>query len=217
MSADRLREDPGGPRRADRSFFRISPAIRCDHVAGQRLGGSGAARFSRVPGFGRTPVKSSFTPRLAAAAAAAVLLLAAGAARASDATTLADRAGFLVGHALRCGVAETRLQRSAALIAELIEAYALDSDDRSAARSAFAEEVAASVSATAPGAPLPRCATVRAQFSRLEQHLPLAASPARTDERPVAAAARTGTPAARSATAKPTALSNPLAASVHPG
>lgn len=150
---------------------------------------------------------------------AAIMLLAAGSARASDATMLAGRAGFLVGHALRCGVAERHLQRPATLISRLIDAYALDHDDRSAAQSAFAEQVATSVSAKILGDPLPSCATVRAQLERLEQHrLPLSVSnAARPGQPPRAAAAPVGTPPARDAAAKPAGLTNPLAASPHAG
>jgi hypothetical protein len=51
-----------------------------------------------------------------ACGAVGVLMLGSTVAQATDATMLADRGGFLVGHAHRCGVAEYRLQRSAVLI-----------------------------------------------------------------------------------------------------
>jgi hypothetical protein len=121
-------------------------------------------------------VKPLLTFRLLGAAVAVAMLIGAAAARASDATTLADRAGFLVGHALRCGVAEARLKRSATLIGDLIGAYALDGDDRNAAQSAFMQRVVASASAKTLGEPLPSCTTVRTQLARFEQHRQIAAT-----------------------------------------
>jgi hypothetical protein len=142
-------------------------------------------------------VKPLLTSRLLPIAAAVAMLAAASAAHASDATTLADRAGFLVGHALRCGVAEARLKHSATLVGDLIGAYALDRDDRKAAQSAFTERVVASVSAKMLGEPLPSCATVRTQLARFEQHRQIAHLDTQRDQ--AAAKDQAGEPAARSA------------------
>jgi hypothetical protein len=143
-------------------------------------------------------VKPLLTSRLLGAVVAVAMLGGAAAAHASDATTLADRAGFLVGHALRCGVAEARLKRSATLIGELIGAFALDGDDRSAAQSAFMHRVVSSASAKTSGDPLPSCASVRTQFARFEEHRQVAVATGPRPERRVAAKDRTAEPPARS-------------------
>ena len=49
------------------------------------------------------------SPKLVCAAAAA-LMLSTVVSQASEATLLADRAGFLLGHAHRCGIEDARLQ-----------------------------------------------------------------------------------------------------------
>jgi hypothetical protein len=105
------------------------------------------------------------------------MLFGAIAARASDATTIADRAGFLLGHAHRCGVSDARLERSAALIDQLLAAYSVDADDLRSAQSEFAEHIVSGAMAKLLGDPLPACAVVRAQLSRLEQHRLAAAHP----------------------------------------
>lgn len=153
-------------------------------------------------------MKTLLTSRLPGVAAAAAMLFAAGAAQASDATTLAGRAGFLVGHALRCGVAEVRLERSASLIGDLIAAYSVDRDDRTAAQSEFMERVVSSLSAPTPGDPLPACVAVRAQFSRLEQHRPALAAQRATGKTAAA------THPARSAAAGPAKSTTPQRAAL---
>jgi hypothetical protein len=112
--------------------------------------------------------------RLPACAAAAALLFSATAAHASEATLLADRAGFLVGHAQRCGVADARLERSAAFVEKLIAAYASDQDDRDAAETRFAKRLLASAFAELLGDPVPSCAAVRSQLALFERHRPTA-------------------------------------------
>ncbi len=97
-------------------------------------------------------------------------MLGSTAAPASDATTLASRAGFLVGHAHRCGVAEHRLRRSAVLIKEVIAAFSLDDEDRKAGQTRFDEHVLASALADLLGDPMPSCDAVRSQLALLEQH-----------------------------------------------
>jgi hypothetical protein len=142
-------------------------------------------------------VKQLPTIRLLAAAVA--MVAGAASAQATDATMLADRAGFLVGHALRCGVAEIRLKGSATLIGELIDAYAIDGDDRKAAQSAFMERVVSSVAAKVPDEPMPSCAAVRTQLTRFERHRWVAAHSARP-RHGQANAAQTARSAARGGT-----------------
>lgn len=136
--------------------------------AGDAAGpGGGAAAGAR-------PLSAFRLPLTLAYAAAGVLLFGAAAAQASDATTLAGRAGFLVGHAHRCGVGDARLRHSEALIDELIAAYSIDDDDRDAAREEFVARLVASALAEQLNDPLPSCAAVRAELARLEQHRPAA-------------------------------------------
>ena len=97
-------------------------------------------------------------------------MLGSAAAQASDATMLAGRAGFLVGHAHRCGVAEHRLRRSAVLIKEVIAAFSLDDEDRKAGQERFDEHVLAGALADLLGDPIPSCDAVRSQLALLEQH-----------------------------------------------
>lgn len=115
-------------------------------------------------------MRPPLTSQVFGGVAAVMLLLGAAAAQASDATTIADRAGFLLGHAHRCGVRNARLERSAALIDRLLAAYSVDADDLQSARSEFAEHIVTGAMAKLLGDPLPACARVRALLSRLEQH-----------------------------------------------
>ena len=107
--------------------------------------------------------------------AAGALWLGTIAADASEATVIADRAGFLIGHAQRCGVEEVRLERAAVFGKQLIAAFSLDDDERQAAQTQFAERILASGLAKLTGDPLPSCSAVRSQLVRLEQHRRFAA------------------------------------------
>ena len=103
---------------------------------------------------------------------AALLLLSASGAHAGDADTIAERAGFLIGHAQRCGVSDTRLEQAAVLGKQLIAAFALDQDDRRQAQAQFARQILASALAASLGNPLPACNVIKAQLAELEQHRP---------------------------------------------
>src|SRR5690349_11373371 len=105
-----------------------------------------------------------------ACGAVGALMLGTLAAQASDATMLADRAGFLVGHAHRCGVAEGRLRRSTILIGKLIAAFASDDEDARAARTEFDERALASALADLLDDLVPPCAAVRSELAQLERH-----------------------------------------------
>lgn len=98
------------------------------------------------------------------------LVLAATAAQATEAMTVADRAGFLIGHAQRCGVAEDRLEHSAKRIGTVIAAFASDAGDREAAQARFAEGIAAAALAQLLGDKLPSCAIVRSTLAQFEGH-----------------------------------------------
>lgn len=111
------------------------------------------------------------SPKLVCAATAA-LMFGTVAAQASEATLLADRAGFLLGHAHRCGIEDARLRRSEGVIGETIAAFALDDEDKQTAITRFAERLLASALAELLGDPLPSCRTVGAELTRLERHRP---------------------------------------------
>lgn len=123
-------------------------------------------------------------------------------AQASEALTLADRAGFLIGHAQRCGVAEDRLERSTKRIDTIIDAFAADNQDRDAAQARFAESIAAAALAQLLGDKLPSCVIVRSTLAQFERHR----QPAEQGERQMAhsdhhdtgTARRTASTAARS-------------------
>lgn len=114
---------------------------------------------------------SAIAPRRALAVTAmSLLLLGAASAQASDATDIALRAGFLFGHAFRCGVSDARLKASAAMVNGLIAAYSLSGDDELAARSEFIEHAAVSAGPMRPAEAAPSCDLVRAQLARFERH-----------------------------------------------
>jgi hypothetical protein len=107
----------------------------------------------------------------------AALLLASqpGAARATESTRLAIEAGFLLGHAQRCGVPSQRIEAVAERMRGAILAAAQDARDQKAAGTRFdLVFLASSLPARDPHALLPSCQIVVAQFRRLERHsLPL--------------------------------------------
>jgi hypothetical protein len=131
------------------------------------------------------------------------LLLGSVAAQASDATLLADRAGFLVGSAHRCGIEAGRVERAAALSDRLIAAFSTDDDDKDAARTHFTEHVLASALAKLLGDPAPSCALVRSQLTELEQHSPAVAAQNNQGLAELARVARPGGRATSSAVGKP--------------
>ena len=71
--------------------------------------------------------------------------LAASNAQAGDASDVAERGAFLLGHAYRCGVQTEQLQPAARLIHDLAAALAADEDDKTAADKVFAERFVVSV------------------------------------------------------------------------
>ena len=101
---------------------------------------------------------------------ATAVLLAVGAAHAGEASRVAERGGFLVGHAYRCGVAAERLDPTAQLIGQLAASLSIDGDDREAADGEFFGEVLVTALAEEIGGPLPSCNAIRREFALLEQH-----------------------------------------------
>jgi hypothetical protein len=111
------------------------------------------------------------------ACCAAALFLATGAASAGEASRVAERGGFLLGHSYRCGVAPDRLQPAARMVEQLIAALSLDSAEEASADQKFIDEVLASGLAQALGVPLPSCAAIRRDFALFEQHRRLVSIP----------------------------------------
>jgi hypothetical protein len=99
----------------------------------------------------------------------------------SEATVIADRAGFFLGHAHRCGINDNRLQRSELRLRELIAAFSSDDEDQKTAQSQFAARAVASALAQSRGDPTPSCIAVRTQLAQFEQHRPGSAVRDRAD------------------------------------
>jgi hypothetical protein len=104
------------------------------------------------------------------ACCAFAVLLAAGAAHAGEASRVAERGGFLVGHAYRCGISAEHLDPAAQLVGQLVAALSIDSDEREVAVEKFLGEVLVSVLASEIGDPLPSCNAIRRELALLEQH-----------------------------------------------
>jgi hypothetical protein len=104
------------------------------------------------------------------AGCAAVLTLAANVACAGEASQIAERGGFLLGHAYRCGVAAERLEPSTRLVGDLIAALSIDGEEKAAADQRFADDLLASALANALGDPVPTCALIRRDLARFERH-----------------------------------------------
>jgi hypothetical protein len=104
------------------------------------------------------------------AAISAALMLSIGSAQAGEASLIAERGGFLVGHGYRCHVGEARLQPAAQLIHTLIAAASDDADAQDAAEQSFAERFLAAVYAAELGGPAASCGSVRAELTRLGRY-----------------------------------------------
>ncbi|HEX3537394.1 MAG TPA: hypothetical protein VHU15_11570 [Stellaceae bacterium] len=102
----------------------------------------------------------------------AALGFAATGAQAGEASDLASRGAFLLGHAYRCGVKAEQLQASAQLIHDLSAALAGDEGEKAEADKAFVERFVVSAVADSLGALLPSCASVKRDLTELEHHNP---------------------------------------------
>jgi hypothetical protein len=169
-----------GFRRADseRSNDRRKPLDLAQRIVGRRIAGAAAGA---VAGTGaRAAPPSAVIPRVGAAARpmwraaliGAALGLAATGAQAGQASDIAERGAFLLGHAYRCGVKAEQLQPTAQLIHELSAAFASDDDDKNSADKLFAERFVVSAVADSTGQLLPSCAAVKRELAQLEQHDP---------------------------------------------
>ena len=104
------------------------------------------------------------------AGCAAALTLATSVACAGEASQIAERGGFLLGHAYRCGATAERLEAPARLIDDLIAALSIDGEEKAAADQKFANDLLASALAKVLGDPVPSCALIRRDLARLERH-----------------------------------------------
>lgn len=103
---------------------------------------------------------------------AAALCALATAAQAGEASDVADRGGFLLGHAYRCGIKAEQLQPAAQLIHDLAAALAADEDDKTGADKTFAERFVVSAVSDSLGQPLPSCAVIKRELAELDHHNP---------------------------------------------
>jgi hypothetical protein len=82
----------------------------------------------------------------------------------------AEKGGFLLGNAYRCGVSTKRVDRTGEAIHHLIVAVAYDSTEEAAANSRFTEIFLASAFSSQDGdALIPPCTVVITQFDRFER------------------------------------------------
>jgi hypothetical protein len=102
----------------------------------------------------------------------AALSLAATGAQAGDASDVASRGGFLLGHAYRCGVQAEQLQPSARLIHDLSSALAGDESEKTEADKTFAERFVVSAVAASLDRLVPPCASIKRELAQLEHHNP---------------------------------------------
>jgi hypothetical protein len=101
----------------------------------------------------------------------AVLGLGIAAAKAGDSIRLAERGGFLLGNARRCGVATERVVKAGRTIRRLIAAIAADRRESEQAITRFAEFYLATASpGAAENALTPGCRRVIIEFEKLERH-----------------------------------------------
>jgi hypothetical protein len=99
-----------------------------------------------------------------------LLLLGVGVDETADLKLLAEKGGFLLGNAYRCGVSTKRVDRSGEAIHHLIVAVAYDSTEEAAANSRFTEIFLASAFSSQDGdALIPPCTVAITQFDRLER------------------------------------------------
>jgi hypothetical protein len=99
-----------------------------------------------------------------------LLLLGMGVADAADPTQLAEKGGFLLGNARRCGVPVERVESAGKVIHDFIAAAAKDSNEATAADSRFSKIFLATALPNQDPDAFPSCTVVIQQFDRLERH-----------------------------------------------
>ena len=108
---------------------------------------------------------------LVATVAAVLLVGSQAAAPTADAVSLGAHAGFLLGNAHRCGIANERVVAAGQLVRDLIAVAARDAHETEEASARFAQFFFDSVfPAEGKDGLVPSCKTVSAEFGRLERH-----------------------------------------------
>jgi hypothetical protein len=115
-------------------------------------------------------MSSRSVSRILAGCASALSLAAASTACAGEASQIAARGGFLVGHAYRCGVSANQLRPSTQLVRELIAALSVDGEEEAAADQVFVENLLTSLRTAAPDDRIASCALTRRELAQLEEH-----------------------------------------------
>lgn len=89
----------------------------------------------------------------------------------ADAISLGAHAGFLLGNAHRCGIANERVVAAGRLVRDLIAVAARDAPETEKASARFAQFFFASAfSYEGKDGLVPSCKTVSSEFARLERH-----------------------------------------------
>jgi hypothetical protein len=101
---------------------------------------------------------------------AAALIGVASVVFAGEASQVAARGGFLMGHAVRCGVAAERLEPSAKRMSDLIVALSVDAEESTAATDQLVDEILANAFAAASDGPAPSCVLIERDLERFERH-----------------------------------------------
>jgi hypothetical protein len=101
---------------------------------------------------------------------AAALIGVASVAFAGEASQVAARGGFLMGHAVRCGVSAERLEPSAKLMGDLIVALSIDADESTAATDQLVDEIFTYALPSASDGPATSCMLVERDLERFERH-----------------------------------------------
>lgn len=126
------------------------------------------ARRGATSGLGRDFIGPA--ARCAAALLAGAAALIASVAFAGEASQVAARGGFLMGHAVRCGVSGERLEPSAKLMGDLIVALSIDAQESTAAKDQLVDEIFTHALASASDGPAPSCMLVERDLERFERH-----------------------------------------------
>ena len=106
------------------------------------------------------------------ASAIAVAIFVAQAAQASESRLVAERGGFLLGNAHRCGTSLQQLESPAGLVHRLAASLASSDAEQESADQAFAEQFVLSAASEAAEGPVPSCALIDRELTRLVRHRP---------------------------------------------
>ena len=128
------------------------------------------ARQDATSGSGREFIGRAARCAAAVLAVAGALIGTASVAFAGEASQVAARGGFLMGHAVRCGVSAERLEPSAKLMGDLIVALSIDAEESTAAKDQLVDELLTYAFASASDGPSPSCVLIERDLERFERH-----------------------------------------------